>query len=169
MSILDDLVADHVARARPRANADQLARMTDPTPNPNYASSGYLPGFVTTRNRARPKPKFREVVKRIPIETLRAGLVEERKVLRAIMQGAGVESRTYAPDPTIKPVKPWSQEMKRNDELALDATQEERNRRAEAHQNWVITQKAEGAKRRAEVFERQTAAFASAMAKAMGD
>lgn len=169
MSILDDLVADHVARARPRANADQLARMTDATPDGMEPSPGYFAGYLPSRTRAKPKPKFREVVKRIPIETLRAGLVEERKVLRAIMQGAGVESRTYAPDPTIKPVKPWSQEMKRNDELALDATQEERNRRTEAHQNWVITQKAEGAKRRAEVFERQTAAFANAMAKAMGD
>ncbi len=157
--ILDDLVRAQ----RVRTNAEQIARMTDPTPDGLEASPGYIPGFRAARNRRLQRPEFREINRGIPEAVYRAGVVAERQVLRAMLQGAGVESRTYAPDPTIRVQKPWSQELKHDRELSIDATREERERRAQQHENWVITQKAENARLAALAFERKANAFYKAM------
>jgi len=157
--ILDDLVRAQ----RVRTNAEQLARMTDPTPDGLEASPGYIPGFRAARNRRLPRPAFREINRKIPVEQLRQSIVEERKVLRAMLEGAGVESRTYKPDPSLRPNKPFTAIFKHNDELRLDATQEERERRAKQHENWVVTQKAENARLAALKFERMANAFYKAM------
>ncbi|WOF44348.1 hypothetical protein KNJ79_05295 [Sphingopyxis indica] len=155
--ILDDLVRAQ----RVRTNAEQLARMTDPTPDGMEASPGYIPGFRAARNRRLPRPEFREINRGIPEAVYRAGVVQERQVLRAMLAGAGVESRTCAPhpDPSLRPQKPWSQEYKRNDELRLDQSRDWRSE----HENWVITQKAESARLAAKHFERMANAFYEAM------
>jgi hypothetical protein len=162
-SILDDLVATRASRARLHTNADQLAQWTDPTPDGLEASPGYIPGFRAARNRRLPRPEFREINRAIPEAVYRAGVPVERATLRAILQGAGVESRTVKPDPTIKVQKPWSQELAHNRELSLDATEAERQRRREEHENWVITQKAEIARLSALKFERMANAYHKAL------
>src|SRR3546814_7778814 len=40
------------------------------------------------------RSEFREINRGIPIDQLRQSIVEERKVLRAMLQGAGIESRS---------------------------------------------------------------------------
>src|SRR3546814_19889586 len=76
-----------------------------------------MPGFRAARNRRLPRPEFREINRGIPIDQLRQSIVEERKVLRAMLQGAGVESRTCAPDPTLRIAKPWSTDFRHNEQL----------------------------------------------------
>src|SRR3546814_15321579 len=102
---------------RVRPNAEQLARWSDRTPDGLEASPGYIPGFRAARNRRLPRPEFREINRGIPIDQLRQSIVEERKVLRAMLQGAGGESRTCAPAPTLRIAKPWSTEFRHHDEL----------------------------------------------------
>src|SRR3546814_14530245 len=78
-----------------------------------------------------PRPEFREINRGIPIDQLRQSIVEERKVLRAMLQGAGVESRTCASDPTIRLAKPWSTEFRHNDELRPNSAEDFDRRIAE--------------------------------------
>lgn len=161
--ILDDLVATRASRARLQTNADQLAQWADPTPDGLEASPGYIPGFRAARNRRLPRPEFREINRAIPGAVYRAAVPIERALIRDILRGAGVESRTVKPDPTIKVRKPWSQELAHNRELSLDATEAERQRRRDEHENWVITQKAENARLAALKFERMAIAYHKAM------
>ena len=162
---MSQILADLVRAQRVRTNAEQLARMTDPTPDPDKASPGYIPGFRAARNRRLPRPEFREINRAIPEAVYRASIPIERAVLRAMLQGAGVTSRTCAPapDPTLRPKKPWSTEFRHNDELRLDATQEERARRAPQHADWLEAQKAENARLAALKFERMANAYHKAM------
>src|SRR3546814_20724507 len=97
-----------------------------------------MPGFRAARNRRLPRPEFREINRGIPIDQLRQSIVEERKVLRAMLQGAGVESRTCAPDPTIRIAKPWSTEFRHNDELRPNSA-EAFDRRLAAHNRIVAS------------------------------
>src|SRR3546814_14532467 len=109
---MSQILADLVRAQRVRTNAEQLARWSDPTPDGLEASPGYIPGFRAARNRRLPRPEFREINRGIPIDQLRQSIVEERKVLRALPTAAGVESRTCAPDPTLRPPHPWAPQFR---------------------------------------------------------